>query len=376
MGDGYRHLKKVVECIENRQYYENDFSNSDVEYAKRELAAICQALTTVPAFVQVDLLKFLDLAESRKPQELIRFKKQHEIMPRYLTVVKDFEQSLESRARPSNGSVHGSHRGSAKPSEIGPNPEHKGSAKSMTSKTSNEMARKDMEINELKNRLSKVAGEKLRSNNPSIADLSDINRPTKLAEYFKELYDNEWTNAYDVLHKKWQLRNEEDIVKKLGKMLKMAYEFCLEEARKHREKIRETLVYPVGIHLTLNASVEPNVEEKLRPKVRQIQRETGVYAIPAIQEMFQQHHEKEIKMNDWDESREIMTYIKSCVQICWLFAIQDPAMQLWWPKEQSKIDEDVKEFTKRGTVISYVVWPTLYLHRNGPLMSKGVVQPV
>ncbi|XP_061164621.1 uncharacterized protein LOC133173650 [Saccostrea echinata] len=376
MEDKYRHLKKVVDCIENRSYYASDFSDSDVEYAKRELAAICHSLSSIPAYIQVDLLKFLDLAESRKPQELIRFKKQHEIMPRYLTVLSEFEKSLEPRVKTSDERVHSSQKGSAKSSEARPNPEYKGSAKSTASKTSNEMARKDIEINELKNRLSKVAGEKLRDNNPSIADLSDINRPTKLAEYFKELYDNEWTSAYDVLHKKWQLRNEEDIVKKLGKMLKMAYEFCLEEARKHREKIRETLVYPVGIHLTLNASVEPNVEEKLRPKIRQIQRETGVYAIPAIQEMFQQDHEREIKMNDWDESPEIMTYIKNCVRICWLFAIQDPPMQLWWPKEQSKIDEHVNEFTKRGTTISYVVWPTLYLHRNGPLMSKGVVQPV
>ena len=45
-------------------------------------------------------------------------------------------------------------------------------------------------------RSSKEASEKLRKNNPNIADLSDVNRPTKTVERFSELYDNEWTEAY------------------------------------------------------------------------------------------------------------------------------------------------------------------------------------
>lgn len=40
---------------------------------------------------------------------------------------------------------------------------------------------------------------KLRDNNPNIADLSDQFRPTKLGEQFSELYDNEWTDAFDAL---------------------------------------------------------------------------------------------------------------------------------------------------------------------------------
>jgi hypothetical protein len=41
----------------------------------------------------------------------------------------------------------------------------------------------------------------LRFNNPDIADLSDTNRPTKIAEIFSELYDNEWTEAFETLSK-------------------------------------------------------------------------------------------------------------------------------------------------------------------------------
>lgn len=50
-------------------------------------------------------------------------------------------------------------------------------------------------------RLSKIAGSKLTSNNPDIADLNDDNRPTKLAEKFGQVYDDPWTDAIEELTK-------------------------------------------------------------------------------------------------------------------------------------------------------------------------------
>ena len=49
--------------------------------------------------------------------------------------------------------------------------------------------------------MSNVAGDKPRENNPNIPDLSDQNRPTKLAEMYSELYDNRWTDAFEILTK-------------------------------------------------------------------------------------------------------------------------------------------------------------------------------
>lgn len=48
-------------------------------------------------------------------------------------------------------------------------------------------------------RLSRIAGDKLREDNPAITDLSDPNRPTKLGEVYSEIYDNEWTDAFEEL---------------------------------------------------------------------------------------------------------------------------------------------------------------------------------
>jgi hypothetical protein len=48
---------------------------------------------------------------------------------------------------------------------------------------------------------SKRASHALRLYNPDIPDLSDTNRPTKIAEKFSELYDNEWIEAFESLSK-------------------------------------------------------------------------------------------------------------------------------------------------------------------------------
>jgi len=44
-----------------------------------------------------------------------------------------------------------------------------------------------------------LAGDKLTAGNPNITDLSDGFRPTKLGEMYMQLYDDEWTEAFDGL---------------------------------------------------------------------------------------------------------------------------------------------------------------------------------
>ena len=53
-------------------------------------------------------------------------------------------------------------------------------------------------------RLSKIAGDQLKTNNPNITDLSDEYRPTNLGRHFAELYDNEWSDAYEEVQRDFQ----------------------------------------------------------------------------------------------------------------------------------------------------------------------------
>ena len=66
--------------------------------------------------------------------------------------------------------------------------------------------------------MSEIASSRLRDNNPNITDLSDQNRPTKIAEMMAELYDNEWTDAYDGLE---QEMSERGIVAALLDIIKV-----------------------------------------------------------------------------------------------------------------------------------------------------------
>ena len=73
-------------------------------------------------------------------------------------------------------------------------------------------------------------GADLRAGNPN-ADLSDSNRPTKIAEAFSELYDNSWTNAFEELNKRKKVP-EIDTIENLLDILKVIK--CILSIKIHR----------------------------------------------------------------------------------------------------------------------------------------------
>ncbi|XP_052791798.1 uncharacterized protein LOC128225944 [Mya arenaria] len=84
------------------------------------------------------------------------------------------------------------------------------------------------QLEDLSLRLSRLAGERLTDGNPNITDLSDRNRPTKLGEVYSELYDNEWTNAFDGLIRSGY--DELEAIQTLKLTLLNIYDFCGKKA--------------------------------------------------------------------------------------------------------------------------------------------------
>ena len=73
---------------------------------------------------------------------------------------------------------------------------------------------------------------------------------------------------------------------------------------------------------------------------------------------------------------KLSTYIKECSKICWLMLMKSPPLHLVF-KSEARFDEAYfKQYTKSGKRVAYVVWPVVLLHEKGPLLSKGVAQPV
>ena len=85
------------------------------------------------------------------------------------------------------------------------------------------------------------------------------------------------------------------------------------------------------------------------------------------------------RKNIWDEaynSKSCQKYIKSCIDICWLMAIQSPPMYLDFEiDKKSKFDDKkYKAYLKTGKKIDFMVWPPIYLTKGGNLLAKGVVE--
>ena len=59
----------------------------------------------------------------------------------------------------------------------------------------------------------------MSEDNPNIADLSDRNRPTKIGEKFGELYDKEWSEAYEEL--KGMGKEENEIIAMLHRIVEV-----------------------------------------------------------------------------------------------------------------------------------------------------------
>ena len=74
-------------------------------------------------------------------------------------------------------------------------------------------------------RLSQYTSAQMVHDNPNVADLSDLNRPTKLAEKLSELYDNEWTDGFEVLTENYKF-TETDAIQQLLDIL-MVYLYCI-----------------------------------------------------------------------------------------------------------------------------------------------------
>ncbi|KAH3838955.1 uncharacterized protein LOC127877920 [Dreissena polymorpha] len=216
---------------------------------------------------------------------------------------------------------------------------------------------------DLKNRLSAVFGAKLQDNNPQIADLSDQNRATKLAEQFSELYDNDWTNCFEVLTKQKNINEKEAIGQMLQACLTI-YNDCSTHASNDLQTLRQTLE-------RFDAETDIRLVKDLKEKrKRRFQGD--------IKRLRQPIEEKIITIfKDSTNETTVAKFWLKCMELCWLMVIQDPPVSM--DARTSHLGEvfdlaSYRPYTQSGKYIEFIVWPTLRLTENGPLLYKGVAQ--
>ena len=87
-------------------------------------------------------------------------------------------------------------------------------------------------------------------------------------------------------------------------------------------------------------------------------------------------HVKSVTQENLIDNSYIVKYIQKCSELCWRMQITDPPLCLKFDvKNGENLDKNLyNAFTKNGSRIEYLVWPSLFLHKSGPMMAKGVAE--
>lgn len=215
-------------------------------------------------------------------------------------------------------------------------------------------------------RLSELASVRLKHNNPCIADLSDPNRASKLAEKLSELYDNQWTDVFEATTKHKKHIDHKDTAICLRKILM----YCYNQCSKCAQDQRKNLLY----QLTLSKSDNPSPSLQLR--IKEFQKLASPYTLTHVQSIVCKGivTKEELQLVITNEKLlskpPVKSYVELCTEITWLMQILDPPAVL----DMSNIPNNYKSYTIIGPYIDYVLWPAMLLSETGPLVIKGVAQ--
>ena len=76
---------------------------------------------------------------------------------------------------------------------------------------------------------------------------------------------------------------------------------------------------------------------------------------------------------------DVYAFIDKCTELCVQMCLKDPSLYIEFIETGSsqKVNFDTEKYrayTKKGKYIDVIVWPCLLLHKNGPLLCKGIAQ--
>ncbi|XP_052076770.1 uncharacterized protein LOC127714772 [Mytilus californianus] len=219
------------------------------------------------------------------------------------------------------------------------------------------------EVDRLRTSLSKVAGDRMMDGNPFVTDLSDPNRPQRLAEKFNCLYDNSWTDAFEILLAK--KKDEKSICKVLLDISEACWIYC-SGLSKHQFSSLQKACMEAQLPVTLSTEMKEDSSAYTK-HLTDARRSCARTFIPLLCQHF---WEKEMN-KDHKKEETLKPYVDACLELFWYSAITDPP--LYYSFIADNLD-DFRGYTKNGDEMDFIVWPAMYLHENGPLLYQGVVQ--
>ncbi|KAL3879564.1 hypothetical protein ACJMK2_031858 [Sinanodonta woodiana] len=217
-------------------------------------------------------------------------------------------------------------------------------------------------------RLSKICSVKLTDGNPNIADLSDPNRPDKLADQFSELYDNQWTDSFEKLHERLGF-SEKNAIEILLKIVLTTYDICMHQVEHQNKTLENALSLFTGVKGTDQAN-ESVIQESLF-NLRTFRAKHYFLDKEDFQRKIEDSLHGTISSN---ECSACESYIAECIKICWQMCVKYPSMYMS-AKTNTDFDHGLyTSYTTAGEHVSYVVWPVLFQYEEGPMLKRGIAQ--
>nr|XP_022323447.1 uncharacterized protein LOC111124659 isoform X2 [Crassostrea virginica] len=135
-----------------------------------------------------------------------------------------------------------------------------------------ELKEKTEEIEELSERLSKFESQELIEGDPNFADLRGTPRPTRLGEMYSQLFDDEWSEAFEALKNIADGNEDDDIFPNtlfiLQNIVTEIFKFCQSKTEKEKIELEDGFAVAFGLKQPKVIMIA-NVEEELdrKPKM-------------------------------------------------------------------------------------------------------------
>lgn len=100
-----------------------------------------------------------------------------------------------------------------------------------------------------------------------------------------------------------------------------------------------------------------------------------IFLLPYVFQKYERALEESHSVSASD-ALKVKEYVRECVVLCWFMVVQDPPVVIASvARPRERFDNALyKAYTSSGTLIDFVVWPALLLHKGGPVLIKGTAQ--
>ncbi|XP_052794082.1 uncharacterized protein LOC128227506 [Mya arenaria] len=223
---------------------------------------------------------------------------------------------------------------------------------------------------------------------PGYETVYSSNSPATLADRFTDLYKAEWKSAHDELA---HVLGDKQAVRHLLWIVAKSSIICASLATQQIQDIETSVTGVMVSRDPLNkkslfddalAKSNEEIVSKTRGMLIDYRRELAKLSVPMLQKEIRRAIAAELGTSlprrFTGIGNHFTSYAEKCIAIVWLMYVHDPPMHLeWLTRDQEGTDFKVDlylPYTRPGTLFDYCVWPVVRLHRNGPILCKGVAQ--